>query len=80
MGCFPGDSVLKNLPANAGDAGSTPGPGRSPGEGNGNPHQYSCFGNSMNRGTWQASVYGLLSCRVGQDLATKWASLNSAGK
>ena len=39
---FPGDSVVKNLPANAGDVGSTPGSGRSPGEGNGNPLQYSC--------------------------------------
>ena len=63
MGSFPGDSVLKNLPANAGDAGSTPGPGRALGEGNGNALQYSCFGNSMNRGTWQASVYVLLSCK-----------------
>ena len=47
-GCFPGDSRLKNLPANAGDAGntgSTPGSGRSPGGGNGNPVQYSCLEN-----------------------------------
>ena len=51
---FPGDSVVKNPPANAGDTGdasSIPEPGRSPGEGNGNPLQYSCPGNPMDRGT-----------------------------
>ena len=50
---FPGGIVAKNLPANAGDArdvGSIPGLGRSPGEGNGNPLQYSCLGNPMYRG------------------------------
>ena len=47
---FPAGSVVKNPPANAGDADSTPGSGRSSGEGNGNPHQYSCLGNPMNRG------------------------------
>ena len=47
---FPGGSVVKNLPANAGDAGSIPGLGGSPGEGRGNPLQYSCLGNSMDRG------------------------------
>ena len=49
---FPGGSVLKNLPANAGDAGSVPGIGRSPGEGNGNSLQYSCLANPMDGGTW----------------------------
>ena len=47
---FPGGSVVKNLPANAGDArdvGLSPGPGRSPGVGSGNPLQYSCLGNPM---------------------------------
>ena len=44
---FPGGSVAKNLPANEGDMGSTPGWQRSPGEGNGNPLQYSCLKNSM---------------------------------
>ena len=47
---FPGGTVVKNLPANAGDmrdSGSIPGSGRSPGEGNGNPRQYSCLQNSM---------------------------------
>ena len=47
---FPGGSVVKNLPANAGDLGSTPGFGRSPGNRNGNQLQYSCLGNSMDRG------------------------------
>ena len=55
----PGGTVVKNLPANAGDAGATPGLGRSPGDGNGNPLQYSCLGNFMDRGTWQATVHGV---------------------
>ena len=49
---FPGDSVVKNLLASAGDVGSTPLSGRSPGEGNGNPLENSCFGNSVNREAW----------------------------
>ena len=49
---FPGGSVVKNPPANAGDVGSIPGLGRCPGEGNGNVVQYSCLGNPMDRGTW----------------------------
>ena len=52
--------VVKNTPANAGDvrdAGSVPGPGRSPGEGNGNPPQYSCLENPMDTGAWRASVH-----------------------
>ena len=47
---FPGGSVAKNPPTNAGDAGSIPVSGRSPGEGNGNPLKYSCLGNPMDRG------------------------------
>ena len=54
----PGGSVLKNPPANAGDPGSIPGSGRSPGEGNGNPLRYSCLGNAMDRGAWWATVHG----------------------
>ena len=53
--------VLKNLPANAGDVRDTgliPGWGRSPGEGNGNPLQYSCLENSLDRGAWWATVHG----------------------
>ena len=54
---FPDGSVVKNLPANVGDVGSIPGSGRSPGEGNGNPLQYSCLRNPMDRGTWRAMVH-----------------------
>ena len=56
---FPYGSVIKNPPANAGDAGSIPGSGRCPGEGNGNPLQYSCLGNPMDRGAWEATVHGV---------------------
>ena len=59
---FPGGSVVKNLPANAGDTGdlgSIPGSGRSPGVGNGNPLHYSCLENFMDRGAWQAIVCGI---------------------
>ena len=57
---FPGGSVVKNPPANAGDKGLIPGLERSPGEGNGNPLQHSCLGNPMNRGTWWAIVNGVV--------------------
>ena len=53
--------MVKKLPANAGDirdSGSTPGSGRSPGEGHGNPLQYPCLENPMNRGAWWATVQG----------------------
>ena len=56
---FPGCSVVKNLPANARDLGSIPGSGRCPGEGNGNPLQYSCLGNPMDRGAWWDMVHGI---------------------
>ena len=56
---FPGGSVVKNPPVNAGDMGSTSGSGRSPGERNDNPLQYSCLESSMDRGTWQATVHGV---------------------
>ena len=51
--------MVKNPLANSGDTGSIPGSGRSPGEGNGNPFQYSCLKNPMDRGTWWATVYGV---------------------
>ena len=51
--------MVKNLPASAGDAGLIPGSGRPPGGGNGNPLQYSCLGNPMDRGTWQATDHGV---------------------
>ena len=55
--------VVNNLPANAGDtgdAGLNPGLGRSPGEGNGNALQYSCWGNSTDRGAWWDTVHGVI--------------------
>ena len=59
---FPGGSVVKNLPANAGATGDLsliPGSERCPGEGNGNPLQYSFLENPMNIGAWRAPVYGV---------------------
>ena len=53
---FPGGSDGKASAYNAGDLGSIPGSGRSPGEGNGNPLQYSCLENPMDRGAWQVTV------------------------
>ena len=55
----PGGSVVKNLPANAGDIGFISEWGKFPGEGNGNPLQYSCLANPMDRGAWQATVHGV---------------------
>ena len=52
---FPAGSVVRNPLANAGDAGSVPGSGRSPGVGNGNPFQHSCLENPMNEGAWWAT-------------------------
>ena len=51
--------MVKNLPANAGFAGLIPGSGRSPGEENGNPLQYCCLRNPIDRGAWQAAVHGV---------------------
>ena len=67
--------LIKNLPAmqetscNVGDLDSIPGSGKCPGEGKGNSLQYSCLGNLMDRGAWQATVHGI--ARVGNDLETK---------
>ena len=61
-----------NPPASAGDAKDTgliPGSGRSPGEGNGNLLQYSCWGNPMDRGAWRAIALGI--ARVGHNLVTE---------
>ena len=60
-------SVVKNPPANAGDAGSILGLGRYPGEGNGNPLQYSCLENPMDGGAWWATVH---------EVAKSWTQLN----
>ena len=56
---FPGGSVIKNLPANIGDASSIPGSGRSSGRGHGNPLQNSCLQNPRDGGAWWAAVYGV---------------------
>ena len=56
---FPGGSDGEESACSAGDAGSVPGSGRSPGEGNGNPLQYSCLGNPMDRGAWWATAPGV---------------------
>ena len=60
--------MIKNAPASAGDVGSMPGWGRSPGEGNGNSLQYSCLGNLVNRGAWWATVHGV---------SKNWTQLNN---
>ena len=56
---FPGGSEVKASASSLGDMGSIPGSGRSPGEGNGNPLQYSCLKNPMDRGAWGATVHGV---------------------
>ena len=58
------ESDSKESACNAGDPGSTPGLGRSPGEGNGNPLQYSCLENPMDREAWQATVHGVAKSRT----------------
>ena len=68
---FPGGTNVKNPPANAREASSITGLGRSPGEGNSNPLQYSCLENPMDRGAWWATVQGVK--RVRHDLATEQA-------
>ena len=61
---FPGGSEVKASASNAGDLGSIPGSGRSPGEGNGNPLQYSCLENPMDGGAWWATVHGVTKSRT----------------
>ena len=56
---FPGSSVVKNPLASVGEGSSIPGWGKSPGQGNGNPLQYSCLGHSMDRGAWWVTVHGI---------------------
>ena len=62
--------MVKNPPANAGDLGSIPGWEDPLEKENGNPLQYSCLGNRINRGAWEATVHGFT--RVGHDLVTRW--------
>ena len=61
---FPGGSEVKASAHNAGDPGSIPGMGRSPGEGNGDPLQCSCLENPMDRGAWWATVHGVTKSRT----------------
>ena len=61
---FPGGSEVKVSAWNAGDLGSIPGLGRSPGEGNGNPLQYCCLENPMEGGAWWATVHGVAKSRT----------------
>ena len=61
---FPGGSVVGNPPAMQGEMGLIPVSGRSPGEGNGNPLQYSCLDNPMDRGNWQATIHGVTKCQT----------------
>ena len=68
MAHFPGGSAVKSLPANAGSVGLIPGSGRSPREGNGNPLQYSCLGDPMERGACLATV---------QEFAKSWTRLSN---
>ena len=75
---FSGSTVVKNLPANAGDAGSISGLERFPGRGNGNSSQYSCLKNSMDRGVWWATVHGLAK-KVRHDWATEHIYTHTQG-
>ena len=61
---FPSDLDGRESTCNEGDLGLIPGLGRSPGEGNGNPLQYSCLGNPMDRGAWWAVAYGVTNCQM----------------
>ena len=61
---FPGSSEVKASACNTGELGSIPGLGRSPGEGNGNPLQYSCLENPMDRGAWWAILHGVAKSRT----------------
>ena len=61
---LPNGSDRKESACNEGDPGSIPGSGRSSGEGNGNPLQYSCLENSMDRGVWRATVHGVTKSRM----------------
>ena len=86
---FPVAQLVKNLPAKAGDkrdTGLIPGLGRSPGEGNGHPFQYSCLENSMDRGVWQSTAHGVtkyqtwLSAHAHTHTHTAWCQVWECGQ
>ena len=77
VGGFPGGSDGKASARNVGDPGSIPGSGRSPGEGNGNPLQYSCLENSMDGGAWWATVHGVAKSRTRPSDLTKHVGARS---
>ena len=80
---FPGGTVVKNSPANAGDlrdVGLIPGSGRSPGEGNGNPLPYSYLQNSMDRRAWRATVHGVTKSQDMTEQLRTHAHLNTYNK
>ena len=68
---FRGVTVVKNLPANAGDAPLIPGSGRSPQGGNDNPFQYSCLGNLVDRGAWWVIVHWVANLNTTEQLITE---------
>ena len=72
---FPGSSDGKASAYNTGDLGSIPGLGRSPGEGNGTPLQYSCLKNPMDQGAWWATVHVVAESDTTEQLSLSWTSL-----
>ena len=76
---FPGGSEVKASSWNVGDLGSIPGSGRSPGEGNGNPLQYSCLENPLDGGAWWATVHGVAKSRTRLNDFTKERMISGEG-
>ena len=73
---FPGVTVVKSPPASAGDTGSIPGSGRSPGVRNGNPFHYCCLGNSIDRGTRWPTVLGVAKSALIEHTRTPIANVH----
>ena len=77
-GAFQAAQEVKNLPVNAGDAGSIPGLGKSPGEENGKSLQYSCLGNPMDRGAWLTTVHGVAESDLAEHSTAQQQSIRTA--